>query len=139
MTLLASASSPVSQPTPSSTVAATPTAIPTPAATPTPKPQNEYALVWYNHFEPNTLYKVNFTDITKPELRNNEFRQFCSPLDLSHKRVISREEVAGDERFKGPREPNWWTKPPYNLPALTQRWLNIMDDERWYVLTSQNE
>jgi hypothetical protein len=58
---------------------------------------------------------------------------------LSHKKVISREEVAGDEQFKGTREPNWWTKAPYNLPPRVQRWLNIMDDERWYVLTLQSE
>jgi hypothetical protein len=95
-------------------------------------------LAWFTHYESDRLFKVEKTDISNSELvwqgdPNEVFKMWCSPLDLSHKKVVKQIEVAGDEQLKGV-EPNWWTKDPYNLPALNPRWTQIMDDERWYML-----
>jgi len=59
-------------------------------------------------------------------------------LDLSKKTIVWQKEAAGDEVFKnGPA--NWWAASPYGLPPLNPRWLQIMDDERWYVMELQDK
>jgi len=110
---------------------------------PASAPAREYVLAWFNHYEPDKLFKVEKTDIANVNLvgqgRPNEvFKMWCSPLNLSHKKVVKQIEVAGDESFKG-GEPNWWTKYPYNLPALNLQWTRIMDDERWYMLELEDK
>jgi hypothetical protein len=129
---------PTSTPTPSPTPTPTPTSTPTPSPTPTPTPSLIYKLLWYNHFEPQTIYEVVRTNPEVPGIENNGFKNWCKPFFRDQYVIISEVEVAGDESFKN-GEPNWWTKPPYYLPELRQSWLHIMDDERWYVVTLQKK
>ncbi|MBL9143230.1 MAG: hypothetical protein JNM99_06055 [Verrucomicrobiaceae bacterium] len=99
--------------------------------------ESRWILVWYNHFESNMLYQVNRTDMGKNEVRNDEFRTWCSLFNEQDYIIQERYLVAADEQFKdvpGKGKENWWTTPEYNnLPRLKPRWLQIMDDERWYV------
>lgn len=101
-----------------------------------PNAQPEYKLVWYNHLEPTKLYEVTRTDTNRADVGNAEFKSWCRELNLAQWEVLSVEQVAGDEQYKSvPNRSadNWWIAEPYNLPRLLQRWLKIMDDERWYV------
>jgi hypothetical protein len=104
-----------------------------------PPPQGvpQYKLVWFNHFEGNMLYQVNRTETGKNDVMNDEFRTWCSPFNEQDYVIQERYLVAADEQFKdvpGKGKENWWNKPEYdNLPKLNPRWLQIMDDERWYV------
>lgn len=92
-------------------------------------PQHQYKLVWFNH-EDGKLWEVRSTNTNITEVRNGQFKSWCAPFDESQFVVHQRRLVAGDEHFK--ESANWWTVAPYGLPALNERWLQIMDDEKWY-------
>lgn len=98
---------------------------------------SRFILVWFNHFEGNMLYKVNRTDTNRGAVRNDEFRQWCEPFIESNYTIKNRWLVAADKEFKdvpGKGRANWWTGEAYDSqPKLEQQWLDIMDDERWYV------
>lgn len=99
------------------------------------QPVPEYRLVWFDSRRGDKLFQVLKTQPARTEVENNEFDSWCVPLDLHGYTVRDKYLVAGHEHFqdvgKGP--PNWWTAEPYKLPELRERWLQIMDDERWYV------
>jgi hypothetical protein len=86
----------------------------------------------------DVIYEVVRTNPEVAEIDNNGFKSWCKPFFRDQYVILSEVEVAGDEHFKN-GEPNWWTKSPYYLPALRERWFQIMDDERWYVVTLRNK
>ena len=103
----------------------------TPPVQPPPtQPQHQYKLVWYNHYQSNQLWEVKRTDLSVSHVGNDLFQSWCIPFDETKYVVHQRRQIAGDEQFKEPQ--NWWVAEPYKLPALNKRWLEIMDDERWY-------
>lgn len=112
-----------------------------PLVTPNPPPpvvpippsaqSHQYKLIWYNHYKPNTLWEVTKrADVNISDVRNDLFQSWCIPFEESKYEIYQRRLVAADEEFKETQ--NWWVAPPYDLPALNKRWLEIMDDERWY-------
>ena len=82
-------------------------------------------------------YEVIGTDTSIDFISPEGFEKWCKPFFESNYNVLSKIKVAGDEHFK--TEPDFWTKPPYNLPALKERWFQIMDDEQWWVYTLQEK
>jgi len=90
---------------------------------------HEYKLVWFDHLD-RSFWEVMRTDTNVREVRNEDFKSWCIPFDESRYIIFKKRLIAADEEFKG--EPNWWVAPPYNLPALNPRWLQIMDDEQWF-------
>jgi hypothetical protein len=93
-----------------------------------------YFLRWFNHFEPNTLYKViaNMERGRWGGNGNEGYKPYVVKLDKMPGRVLSEVEVAGDETFKRPE--NSWTAPPMNCPSLIAEGLHVMDDERWFLV-----
>lgn len=100
--------------------------------------QSIFKLVWVNHYEPGVLYEVDTSKVQNKEaVGNEEFRSWCKPFNEAEYQVVNRWLVAADEEFKdvpGKGRENWWTGSAYGgLAALKPKWLQIMDDERWYV------
>lgn len=95
-----------------------------------PTSNRQFKLVWYNHYQPDKLWEVTRTDLGATRVGNDLFSSWCIPFDESKFVVFQRRQIAGDEQFKETQ--NWWVADPYKLPPLHKRWLEIMDDERWY-------
>lgn len=118
-----------------------PPAIPGPTTgvvAPPPAATTEYKLIWFNHFEPGMLYEVDATKVqNKDKIGNDEFRSWCKPFIQGQHQIVNRWLVAAHEDFQevpGKGRENWWTSEKYNsLAPLRKRWLEIMDDESWYV------
>lgn len=92
-----------------------------------------YKLLWYNHFKPDTVFLVKTTNLNIGDQLDNEvFEGWCSTFDSIGYDITGKKQVAGDEHFKIDYDP--WTQAPYNLPPLTKRWFEILDDERWYIV-----
>jgi hypothetical protein len=90
---------------------------------------HEYKLVWYDHLD-GRFWEVMRTDVSISDVRNEQFKSWCVPFDESQYIILKKRLIAADEQFK--EGANWWVLPPYKLPALNQRWLEIMDDEKWF-------
>jgi hypothetical protein len=93
------------------------------------KAQDQWKLIWYNHYQPNTLFEVLSTDLSVGDITNNLFQTWCKPFDPSGFQILEKVEIAGDEHWKVP--PQFLSD--RGLPMLNERWFQIMDDERWYV------
>jgi len=89
-----------------------------------------YKLIWRNHFEPDKLYEVVRTDVSRREIRNDDFKQWCIPFEPSRWIVHESRLIAGDEHWK--EDPTRLTAAPYHLPPMNERWFQIMDDEKWF-------
>ena len=100
-----------------------------------PAVDTRYYLRWYNHLEPNVLYKVvgNMVPGGYGGKDNERYKPFVQRLSSEPGQIISITEVAGDEQFKAVPA-NSWTAPPMNCPSLLQDGLGVMDDERWYLV-----
>jgi hypothetical protein len=98
---------------------------------PARRPAIQYKLIWVNHFEPNKLYEVVRTDLSRREIRNDEFKKWCIPFDVSRWIVHESRLIAGDEHWK--EDPTRLSGAPYHLPPMNERWFQIMDDEKWYL------
>ncbi|MDB5292288.1 MAG: hypothetical protein JWL69_3529 [Phycisphaerales bacterium] len=92
---------------------------------------DEYKLLWFDHNRPGQLFEVLSSKVELADVHENTFHTWCRPFDESRYDILERRVVAKDEHFK--EEPNWWAKKPFNLPALNERWFQIMDDEVWYI------
>jgi hypothetical protein len=93
-----------------------------------------YLLIWYDHYKDDHLYKVNRTDLTVGDAMDNDlFHTWCDEWFVDLSTITGNLQVARDEAFVLNDYNDVWTKAPYNLPALTKRWFEIMDDERWYI------
>jgi hypothetical protein len=104
-----------------------------------PAPQTQYVLVWYNHFD-NSFYRVISTNLQTNSddfansNRNSLFRSWCVPFSIAADKPLAQLVIGAGGGFVTKVNYILWTQPPYNLPALSSRWLEIMDDERWYVV-----
>ena len=109
-----------------------------PAPEPRPaRPKLQYKLIWVNHFEPGKYYEVVRTDVQRKEIRNDEFKQWCIPFDPNRWIIHESRLIAGDEHWK--EDPTRLSRSPYNLPAMNERWFQIMDDEKWYLYTVEEK
>jgi hypothetical protein len=99
-----------------------------------PATADKFFLRWYNHLEPDAIYKVvaNMEPGRYGGDLNNNYKPYVVRLNNYPGRVINQTEVAGDQTFKRPA--NSWTAPPMNCPSLLQNGLDVMDDERWYLV-----
>ena len=93
-----------------------------------------YALIWYNHDEPELLYRVVNTNLGTPsdDMNNELFKSWCQPFTIPPSQAVAKLLVAADEAFK--IDYTLWTDAPYSLPGLAARWFEILDDERWYIV-----
>jgi hypothetical protein len=98
------------------------------------KPTARYALVWFDHFNSDPLYRVVSTNLGTPsdDINNELFRSWCQPFTVPPSQPVAKLLAAADEKFK--IDYTLWTVPPYSLPELDERWFEILDDERWYVV-----
>jgi len=99
-----------------------------------PATRKHYLLRWYNHFAPSASLCVNRnmeTDRWGGDHNANYYPYVtaCPAIPVNAKQT----EVAGDEQFKG-GAPNFWVAAPYNLPSLMERGLQVMDDERFFLV-----
>lgn len=103
-----------------------------------PTQEKTYFLLWFDHRrypypQEQPLFRVEYTNLGEADHINNDlFQSWCQIFDAAPYVLTGFKLVAADEEFK--TDYTVWQNPPYNLPKLTKRFFEIMDDERWYVV-----